>query len=86
MHRIIVAFVAASVALTVGGSAYAFECYNVSRSDQGNASAAKSKALVSPHEFLSEEVGLCPDGVEHVLAGLEDAGFQSDFLINQGTR
>jgi hypothetical protein len=39
---------------------------------------------VSFKEILSdpEIVGLCPEGVEFVLAGLEDAGFRTDVLIN----
>jgi hypothetical protein len=84
--RIPIALIAAVGALfAVGASAYAFECYNANRSDQGNASAAKSAALVSPQEFLSEEVGLCPAGVDHVLAILELEGFGTDFLINSHT-
>jgi hypothetical protein len=66
------------------GSALAFECYNASRSDQGNAHAAKSPALQSLSEVLAdpEIVGLCPEGVEHVLAGLEDEGYRTDQVIN----
>lgn len=85
VHRILIAFAAGCLALAIGASAYAFECYNANRSEQGNASAAKSKALVSPPEFLSEEVGLCPAGVAHVVAGLKEAGFQTDFLVNSVT-
>jgi hypothetical protein len=66
-------------------SAFAFECYNANRSAQGNASAAGAAALVSPQEFLAEEVGLCPAGVAAVIAGLGDAGFATDFLINGRT-
>ena len=36
----------AAIALT-GSSAFAFECYNASRSDQGNAAAAKAPALTA---------------------------------------
>jgi hypothetical protein len=65
-------------------SAYAFECYNAVRAAQGNQSAAQANALFSFEEILSdpEIVGLCPEGVDHVLAGLEDAGFRTDVLIN----
>jgi hypothetical protein len=54
------------------------------RSAQGNMSAARSNALVSFEEILSdpEIVGLCPEGVQFVLAGLEEAGFRTDVLIN----
>jgi hypothetical protein len=79
------ALVAGVVALLVVNSADAFFCYNASRSANGNAHAAKSQALVSVDEFLTGEVGLCPAGVEHVVTGLEDAGFETDFLINGNT-
>ena len=83
-HRILIVFLAAFLALFMGASAYAFECYNTQRSEQGNASAAKSPALASIEEILSdpEIVGLCPAGVEHVISGLEDAGYRTDVLIN----
>jgi hypothetical protein len=74
-------FATAALAIT-GSTAFAFECYNASRSDQGNASAAKSQALASPADFLSGELGLCEAGVEHVLTGLNEAGFETDILIN----
>jgi hypothetical protein len=47
-------------------------------------SAARSNALFSLEEILSdpEIVGLCPEGVQFVLAGLEEAGFRTDVLIN----
>jgi hypothetical protein len=65
-------------------SASAFECYNAIRSAQGNQSAAQSKALMSLSEILAdpEIVGLCPAGVDHVINGLQDAGFRTDVLIN----
>jgi hypothetical protein len=67
-----------------GSSAYAFECYNAVRSAQGNASAERANALFSFEEILSDPtiVGLCPEGVEFVVAGLEEAGFRTDVLIN----
>ena len=83
--RAVLALGAAVLAIVVtGGSAFAFECFNASRSEQGNASAAGSSALMSLEEVLGEEgfVGLCPEGVEHVIAGLDEAGFQTDILIN----
>ena len=62
----------------------AFECYNAVRSAQGNQSAARSNALFSFEEILAdpEIVGLCPDGAQFVLDGLEAAGFRTDVLIN----
>ena len=86
-HRILIALLAAFLALFMGASAYAFECYNTQRSEHGNTSAAKSPALASLEEILSdpEFVGLCPAGVEHVISGLEDAGYRTDILINVHT-
>jgi hypothetical protein len=76
--------VATAVFVAFAAPAGAFECYNAVRSAQGNLSAAQSKALFSFEEILAdpEIVGLCPEGVEFVLAGLEDAGFRTDVLIN----
>jgi hypothetical protein len=84
IRNIVFGGAAALVALVVtGGSALAFECYNASRSDAGNANAANG-ALMSLEEILSdpEIVGLCPDGVDHVIDGLEEEGFRTDVLIN----
>jgi hypothetical protein len=82
MRKIVISSILAFTAVILSvGSAWAFECYNASRSANGNAHAAKSPALSSPAEFLSEEVGLCPAGVQHVLSGLEDEGFRTDVLI-----
>ena len=79
-----VAGIATAVLITSAAPAGAFECYNAMRSAQGNMSAARSNALFSFEEILSnpEIVGLCPDGVQFVLAGLEEAGFRTDVLIN----
>jgi hypothetical protein len=77
----ILAFMA--VMLTMG-SALAFECYNTQRSDRGNAQAARSPALQSPQEILGdpEIVGLCDEGVDYVIEGLQDAGYRTNILIN----
>lgn len=76
--------IAAGALLAMAAPAGAFECYNAVRSAQGNASAAASRALLSFEEILSdpEIVGLCPEGVDHVLAGLDAEGFRTDVLIN----
>jgi hypothetical protein len=76
--------IAAAVVVALATPASAFECYNAIRSAQGNTSAARANALFSIEEILAdpEIVGLCPEGVEFVLAGLEDAGFRTDVLIN----
>jgi hypothetical protein len=76
--------IATAVVVALATPASAFECYNALRSAQGNMSAARANALFSLEEILAdpEIVGLCPDGVEFVLAGLEEAGFRTDVLIN----
>jgi hypothetical protein len=76
--------VATAALVAFATPAAAFECYNALRSAQGNLSAAQSNALFSLEEILAdpEIVGLCPDGVQFVLAGLESAGFRTDVLIN----
>ncbi len=84
-QKLLVAFLAAFVALIMGASAYAFECYNTQRSAQGNAAAgAHSRTLLSFERILGdpEIVGLCPAGVEHVISGVEDAGYRTDVLIS----
>lgn len=76
--------VATAVLVALAAPAGAFECYNAVRSAQGNQSAARSNALFSFEEILSdpEIVGLCPEGVQAVLTGLEAEGFRTDVLIN----
>lgn len=83
-HKILVSALAAFVALIATSSAFAFECYNTQRSEQGNASAANASALMSFEEILGdpEIVGLCPAGVAHVIEGVEEEGFRTDVLIN----
>jgi hypothetical protein len=69
--------------LTLSGStAFAFECYNASRSAKGNAAAAKSPALVSAHEALTEFCGLTDEQAAGVIDELANQGFKTDFLIN----
>jgi hypothetical protein len=83
-YRILIPFLAGMVALFVVSSASAFECYNANRSDRGNAAAAKAPALASLEEILAdpEIVGLCPAGVDHVIEGLQEAGYDTNILIN----
>ena len=84
--RFLVGGAGIAAALVIGSAmpANAFECYNAMRSARGNMSAAKASALVSFHEILADPdiVGLCPEGVEFVIAGVEEAGFRTDVLIN----
>jgi len=72
-----------TMAMTAG-TAFAYECYNTSRSARGNEAAAASPALQSVAEVLAdpEIVGLCPAGVDFVVAGLEDAGIDTNILVN----
>ena len=83
-RKILVSAIAAFVAVVATSSAFAFECYNTQRSEQGNASAANASALMSIEEILSDPdvVGLCSAGVAHVIEGLEGEGFRTDVLIN----
>lgn len=79
-----IAGIATAALVAFAAPAGAFECYNAVRSAQGNQSAARSNALFSFEEILAdpEIVGLCPDGAQFVLDGLEAAGFRTDVLIN----
>lgn len=86
-RRIAVSGVASLAAFALAtGPALAHECYNASRSEQGNASAAGSPALMSFQEILGTPeiigVDLCAAGIDQVLAGLQAAGFRTDVLIN----
>jgi hypothetical protein len=65
-----------------GGSAFAFECYNASRSDRGNEAAAKSPALISAEEALAMFCGVEGERAAEALATLEAQGFDTSFLIN----
>lgn len=79
-----IAGIATAALVAFAAPAGAFECYNAVRSAKGNQSAARSNALFSFEEILAdpEIVGLCPDGAQFVLDGLEAAGFRTDVLIN----
>jgi hypothetical protein len=77
-----------ALALAVAAPATAHECYNASRSSQGNTSGANGQGLASLTEILTTDVfglNLCPAGAQHVLTGLADAGFRTDILINTKT-
>ena len=87
MTRLIRKFGATALALTAalaltGSSAFAFECYNASRSERGNEAAAKAQALISAEEALALFCGLDAEEAAVVIAELEDEGFKTDFLIN----
>lgn len=77
----IAATATATIALS-GSAALAHECYNASRSAQGNAAAAKSQALVSGEEALAMFCGLDAETADSILQQLGEQGFATDFLIN----
>ena len=82
------AIVATSVALLLvlsASSALAHFCFNASRSDRGNQAAAGSPAWGSIAEFLRGDLGLCEAGIDHVLDGVEAAGFPRNLLIHNRT-
>lgn len=69
-------------------NAWAHQCTNASRSDQGDRAAAEHSQAwatfrVGAVDFLTSEFGLCEAGVNHVLNGLEAAGFDVDVVVNQ---
>jgi hypothetical protein len=70
----------AALSMSVG-PAFAFHCYNASRSDQGNESGANG-AQWSLSEALVAFCGVDPADVPTVIAGVEAAGYPSDALIN----
>jgi hypothetical protein len=78
-----------ALALAVATPASAHECYNASRSPQGNTAGANGQGLASLTEILTDPsifgLSLCPAGAKHVLDGLADAGFRTDILINTKT-
>jgi|GEM_PF-6587063 len=80
-----VALAAVGALSLTAGSAFAFECYNASRSDQGNAAAAKAPALISAEEALGMFCGLDSEAAAEVIAAMEADGFDMDFLINGQT-
>lgn len=65
-----------------GGTAFAFECYNASRSDRGNDAAAASQALVSLDEALQLFCGLSEDEADAIIEQMEAMEFETDFLLN----
>jgi hypothetical protein len=83
-HVVRAVAIGVGVLVAFAAPAGAFECYNAIRSAQGNASAANANALHSLEEILAdpEIVGLCPEGVDFVIDGLDAAGFRTDVLIN----
>jgi hypothetical protein len=73
---------ATAVFALAGSSVLAFECYNASRPEQGNLSAANSPALVSLDEPLVMFCGVDPAGTAAIKAALAAQGFRTDVLIN----
>ena len=72
---------AAAGVLATGAAAYAHECYNANRSDQGNAGAGNSQAwytLVVADALAGE---LPPDLAECVLTEYTNAGGPATFTV-----
>jgi len=83
IRKVLMSVSIATVAFVMAGSSvFAFECYNANRSDQGNASAAGSPALISLEDALIMFCGVDPDDIGGIVEELEDEGFETDFLIN----
>jgi hypothetical protein len=74
-----VALAAAGV-LATGAAAYAHECFNPNRSEQGNAGASNSQAWFTVH-FEELTFGLDPAVAECVLDAYAETGAPSSFTI-----
>jgi hypothetical protein len=89
MKKIIIAGVAAAVLALGGvGSAFAHECFNASRSDQGNAGASSSKVWLTVQiaDFYSDpELGLTEQQAAQATQLALDAGVPSSVTIFIGT-
>jgi hypothetical protein len=70
---------------TTAGSAFAFECYNATRSEQGNQAAAGAPALVSLEEALVMFCGVDPDDTADIVEQMAALGYRTDILINGHT-
>lgn len=85
-RRSLIVMVGAALCLLVmSSSALAHFCYVANRSPQGAQSAAGSPTWISISEILTEEIGLCPAGVEHVLDGIEASGLPRTLMIHGRT-
>lgn len=75
----------AMFALTGGGAALAHECFNTSRSEQGNAGAAHSPNWETlTLEDLAADIGLTPAETADFLEQAEDADIPFSFTIFVG--
>jgi hypothetical protein len=84
IHRSVTAsLVAAAVLFGTAAPAYAFDCFNASRSAQGDTAAASSSPKWwSVPEFLSVAVGLNPDQVAAVMPLIDsDPRVPANFTI-----
>lgn len=74
----------AALTMTAGGTAWAHECFNASRSAQGNASAGAHSAawqVVTLHTILTDFIGLPPDLAACVEAKAPAAGVPDSFVF-----
>ncbi len=87
MNKVVIVIIGGlALVMALAGPAAAYECYNASRSDTGNARvAANSQGLWTAERILGEGFGLCPAGVTHVIDGLHAANFDTSFTINPRT-
>lgn len=75
---------AAALTMTAGGSAWARECYNASRSAQGNAAVGAHSAaweVVTLHRILTEFIGLPEPVATCVEAKAPAAGVPDSFVF-----
>jgi len=86
--RLALGATAAVAALSmVAGPAMAHECYNASRSANGNTHAANGslyslQEILSDPEIMAPGAPLCQPQIDFVLAGLAAEDFRTDVLIN----
>lgn len=71
---------AAAMALGTGAAAYAHECFNPNRSEQGNAGASNSQAWLTVH-IAELTTGLSDDDAECVLDAYAETGAPESFTI-----
>ncbi|WP_353808431.1 hypothetical protein [Agromyces sp. SYSU T00194] len=77
----------AAMVLGSGAAAFAFDCFNDSRSAQGNAKAGEHSQVwftASVEDFLTFELGLGAEEVDCVLEAWTGAGYPTSVTIMAG--
>lgn len=77
----VTAFAAALTLTLGGGSAFAYHCYNASRSDQGEASASTSPAFGTMADALMEFCGVTQQDAEDIVTDLTEEPYNYPDLI-----